>query len=214
MEKEKNNPYAIPFAIVIAGAMLSGSWLYISQNPPNKISEEKKQKIATAQNVSVSALEEVVLPSAGVILPVSWGDLGAKLVSVGAIDGTRFQALYDERGQFTKEYESLLTGDNADKLKITKDNAGYLLNLFWALGLASRNPVLDSGEMMNKAYGGAGNFASTGGWTMAQGNPMDHYSRHKFFNLTPEQQELVEKVSKGIYRPCCNNSTHFPDCNH
>src|SRR3990167_10442876 len=59
MEKEKNNPYAIPFAIVIAGAMLSGSWLYISQNPPNKISEEKNQKIATAQNVSVSALEEV-----------------------------------------------------------------------------------------------------------------------------------------------------------
>ena len=214
MEKEKNNPYAIPIAIVIAGAMLSGSWLYISQNPPNKISEEKNQKIATAQNVSVSALEETVLPSAGVILPVSWGDLGAKLVSVGAIDGVRFKALYDERGQFTKEYESLLIGNNADKLKITKDNAGYLLNLFWALGLASKNQILDSGEMANPRYGGAGNFASTGGWTMAQGNPMDHYSRHKFFNLTLEQQELVEKVSKGIYRPCCNNSTHFPDCNH
>ena len=214
MEKEKNNPYAIPFAIVIAGAMLSGSWLYISQNPPNKISEEKNQKIAATQNVSVSALEETVLPSAGVILPVSWGDLGAKLVSVGAIDGVRFKALYDERGQFTKEYESLLIGNNADKLKITKDNAGYLLNLFWALGLASKNQILDSGEMANPRYGGAGNFASTGGWTMAQGNPMDHYSRHKFFNLTPEQQALVDKVSKGIYRPCCNNSTHFPDCNH
>ena len=214
MEKEKNNPYAIPFAIVIAGAMLSGSWLYISQNPPNKISEEKNQKIATAQNVSVSALEEAVLPSVGVILPVSWGDLGAKLVSVGAIDEVRFKALYDERGQFPEEYKSLLVGNNADKLKITKDNAGYLLNLFWALGLASKNPVLDSGEMANPRYGGAGNFASTGGWTMAQGNPMDHYSRHKFFNLMPEQQALVEKISKGIYRPCCNNSTHFPDCNH
>jgi len=149
-----------------------------------------------------------------VILPVSWGDLGAKLVSVGVIDGTKFQALYDERGQFTEEYKSLLIGNNADKLKITKDNAGYLLNLFWALGLASKNQILDSGEMANPRYGGAGNFASTGGWTMAQGNPMDHYSRHKFFNLTLEQQELVEKVSKGIYRPCCNNSTHFPDCNH
>src|SRR3989338_5137245 len=54
MEKEKNNPYAIPIAIVIAGAMLSGSWLYISQNPPNKISGEKNQKIPTAQNWSVS----------------------------------------------------------------------------------------------------------------------------------------------------------------
>src|SRR3989338_2614246 len=155
MEKEKNNPYAIPFAIVIAGAMLSGSWLYISQNPPNKISEEKNQKIATARNVSVSALEEAVLPSAGVILPVSWGDLGAKLVSVGAIDGTRFQALYDERGQWTAEYEKLLMDNDTGQLKITKDNAGYLLNLFWALGLASKNPILDSGEMMDARYGGA-----------------------------------------------------------
>ena len=49
---------------------------------------------------------------------------------------------------------------------------------------------------------------------MAVGNPMNHYSRHKFFDLTPEQQVMVEKVSRGIYRPCCNNSTHFPDCNH
>ena len=32
--------------------------------------------------------------------------------------------------------------------------------------------------------------------------------------LTPEQQKLVDEVSKNIYRPCCNNSTHFPDCNH
>ena len=35
-----------------------------------------------------------------------------------------------------------------------------------------------------------------------------------FFALTPEQQALVDKVSRGIYRPCCGNSVHFPDCNH
>ena len=46
------------------------------------------------------------------------------------------------------------------------------------------------------------------------GDPMDHYNRHMFFTLTSEQQALVDKVSRGIYRPCCNNSTHFPDCNH
>jgi len=43
---------------------------------------------------------------------------------------------------------------------------------------------------------------------------MDHYSQHTFFTLTTEQQALVDKVSRGIYRPCCGNSTHFPDCNH
>jgi len=68
--------------------------------------------------------------------------------------------------------------------------------------------------MSDPRYGGAGRFASTAGWSMAQGDAMNHYSRHQFFDLTPAQQELVEKVSKGIYRPCCGNSTHFPDCNH
>ena len=68
--------------------------------------------------------------------------------------------------------------------------------------------------MADPRYGGAENFASTAGWTLAVGNPMDHYSRHQFFSLTAEQQALVDKISRGIYRPCCGNSTHFPDCNH
>ena len=133
---------------------------------------------------------------------------------MGAIDADKFKAIYETRGAFTDEYKNLLFGQNDENLKITKDNAGYLLNLFWALGLANKNPILDSGEMVNPAYGGAKNFASTAGWTMAKGDSMDHYSRHIFFALTDEQQALVEKVSRGIYRPCCGNSTHFPDCNH
>ena len=67
------------------------------------------------------------------------------------------------RGAFTDEYKNLLFGQNDGKLKITNENAGYLLNLFWALGLANKNPILDTGEMANPAYGGAQNFASTGG---------------------------------------------------
>src|SRR3989338_6703747 len=86
------------------------------------------------------------------------------------------------------------------------------LNLLWALGLANKNPILETGPMAQ--YGDMGNFASTGGWTLAKEGAMDHYSRHKFFNLTPEQQKLVERVSKNIYRPCCDNPTYFPDCNH
>src|SRR3989344_6369017 len=76
--------------------------------------------------------------------------------------------------------------------------------------------------MMNPAYGGAGGFASTGGWTLArgpstgsgQGDAMEHYNMHSLVTVTPERQALVEKVSKNISRPCCGNSTHFPDCNH
>jgi len=43
---------------------------------------------------------------------------------------------------------------------------------------------------------------------------MQHYSKHAFITLSPDQQALVEKTAKGIYRPCCGNSVHFPDCNH
>ena len=43
---------------------------------------------------------------------------------------------------------------------------------------------------------------------------MNHYSKHAMIALTPEQQALVEQISKNIYRPCCGNSVYFPDCNH
>lgn len=211
------NSYLLPGSILISALILATTWVYPSSvktiNDSQKVSTQGISKTNT-QKAPVSELEEKVLPSAGVVLPVTWGDLGTKLVSAGAIDADRFKAIYEERGTFTDEYENILLGKNNGNLKITNENAGYLLNIFWALGLASKNPVLDSGEMVDPRYGGAENFASTGGWTMAKGNAMNHYSQHKYFDLTAEQQALVEKVSKGIYRPCCGNSTHFPDCNH
>ena len=32
--------------------------------------------------------------------------------------------------------------------------------------------------------------------------------------LTVKQQKMVEEVAAAVYRPCCNNSTLFSDCNH
>jgi len=202
--EKKSMDHLLPSSILFSAVIIAGAWVYTAELKNPRAPEE----------IARTELEEKVLPSEGVILPVRWGDLGAKLVGVGAIDAEKFKAIYDQRGAFTVEFKNLLLGQNNDNLKITNDNAGYLLNLFWALGLANKNPILDSGEMMDKTYGGAGNFASTGGWTIAQGNPMSHYSRHKFFELTEGEQALVDKISRGIYRPCCDNSTHFPDCNH
>ncbi len=211
---EKEKIYAMAMTVIVAGAVLAIIFMYNFLQNPSKIFFGKN----VAQNISISDLEEAVLPSSGVVLPVSWGDLGAQLVKTGVIDEEKFKSLYEGRGQFTEEYKQLLTGTSSGKLKITQDNAGYILNLLWALGLANKNPILDTGEMMDPKYGGgnppAGGFASTGGWTMAKGNAMDHYSHHKFFDLTPQQQVIVDRVSSGIYRPCCGNSTHFPDCNH
>lgn len=212
INKPKDNSYAVPAAVIIAGIIIA---LTISAN--SQISLGKNITSAnqnTPEQTAASQIEQTVLPIDGVVLPVSWDDIGSKLVGLGVIDGPRFQALYESRGQFTDEYKNLLYGSSTEKMKITEANAAYLLNLFWAFGLANKNPILENGEMTNPAYGGAKNFASTGGWTMSTGDPMSHYSKYRFTNLTSEQQALVEKVSKGIFRPCCGNSTHFPDCNH
>ena len=143
---------------------------------------------------------------------VRWGAIGRQLADTGVIDAEQFEALYAERGGLSAEEKKLLTGD-AEELVITQDNASYALNILWAFGLANKNKILEEGPM--QSYGGnPGVFASTGGWTLARGSAMDHYSAHALFALTPAQQELVERVSKNVYRPCCNNPTHFPDCNH
>lgn len=88
------------------------------------------------------------------------------------------------------------------------------LNLLWAFGLANKNQILEKGPIADLRYGGPINMASVGGWTVAIGSPSDHMNKHAYVNLTADQQTLVEKISKGIYRPCCDNSTYFPDCNH
>lgn len=189
---DTQNKNVIPAAIVVAGLMLSFA-IYLKPSDTTKITSDQSNKVE---------------------LPVRWGDTGRKLASAGAIDAVKFQQLYENGREFPDEYDRLLNGTTPGRLKITRENAGFLLNLFWALGLANKNEILSSGEMADPRYGGADRFASTGGWTMAQGSAMDHYNSHNFMNLTPEQQELVNKVSQGIYRPCCGNSVHFPDCNH
>jgi len=162
---------------------------------------------------SVTVSDEEVLPAEGVRIPVKLRNLGPQLVEKGVIDEEKFLALY-EGTPLLGEAKKLLESSDYGELVMTQENSPVVLNFLWALGLANKNPILEEGEMMNPAYGGAGNFASTGGWTIAKGDAMDHYSKYKLVSLTTEQQRLVDKVSSGIYRPCCNNSTRFPDCNH
>src|SRR3989344_6286466 len=95
------------------------------------------------------------------------------MVELGAIDADKMAALYQNRGGFPAEYEKLLLQGGNGKLMMTRENAPYLLNLLWALGPANKNAILeDEKEMMNPEYGGVGNFASTGGWTIAKGDAM------------------------------------------
>lgn len=191
-------------ALIIFGAIASASIL------GQKNSEER----SLVPKSSKSDFEELVAPEKGTILPVVWGNLGKRMVDTGVIDKEKFEAIYTQRGGLSDADKALLYGENNGKLVINRENAGFILNLLWGFGLGNKNEVLEKGPMVDPQYGGAGRFASTGGWTIARGNPMNHYSHHQFIKLTAEQQKSVENVSKNIYRPCCGNSTYFPDCNH
>ena len=123
------------------------------------------------------------------------------------VDGGKILSLEAEK----KMLATLTANGTIDTSKLSQVTE---LNLLWAYGLANKNQVLESGPIMDARYGGPTNMASVGGWTVTTGSVMDHYDKHVLATLTSDQQALVEKIAKGIYRPCCNNSTYFPDCNH
>lgn len=128
-------------------------------------------------------------------------------IEVGIVDGGRILPLEAEK----KMLATLTENGTIDPVKLPQVTE---LNLLWAYGLANKNQVLESGPIQDIRYGGPTNMASVGGWTVTTGSVMEHYNKHALATLTTDQQALVEKIAKGIYRPCCNNSTYFPDCNH
>lgn len=195
-------------SFMIAATIVSGVIIYFKKPDFENITQQKSD-LQLEQK-----LTKIVIPDKGVELPIKWRDFGKKMVDAGVIDKTKFEGIYENRGGLTDEIYSLLNGADNGNLKITRENSGAILNLAWAFGLSNKNSILEKGEMVDPQFGGAETFASTGGWILAKGNAMDHYSKHTFVKLTPGQQILVDNVSKGIFRPCCNNSTHFPDCNH
>lgn len=176
-------------------------------------SEESIEK--TAQTLSSTEdLVAQVIPADGVEIDLRWSDLGQQLVTNGVIDMERLNTVYADRGGVPPFMTSMLTENSTDNIRFTEDTASSLLTLFWAFGLSNENAILTEGEMMDPDYGGADQFASTGGWSLSSGDVMDHYAKHSFISLTEDEQILVQKVADGVYRPCCGNATSFPDCNH
>lgn len=187
-------------SILVSSLMVSAAWAYTSTI---KADRSRRPSAATTSSLKNDT---------SVSIPVKWDDLGARMVKDGVIKKEALLAIYKAQGG--TDGDSLLSSDYKGGFTMTQANSGYILNLLWAFGLANNNRILTQGPMVDPRYGGAANFASTGGWTLAEGGAMKHYAKHNYVDLSYDQQGLVEEVSKNIYRPCCDNSTYFPDCNH
>lgn len=214
LKQPNENPPKINFKMIlqILAVLLFGSFIYtrfINSETKVNIQDRLQQKHTIS-----SDLQEKVLPSQGIIIRAKWGNFGSQMIEKGIIDKDKFEELYAERGGLREEDKKILYAADNGEIVINEKNSGFMLNMLWALGLANKNTILEQGPMHDSGREGAGNFASTGGWTLAKGNAMEHYSKYTLLALTQEQQKLVEGISKNIYRPCCDNPTFFPDCNH
>ncbi len=171
----------------------------------------KQQENQSSAKTFSDYLEEVA-PESGYTVDIVWGDTGIKLVESGAIDLEKYRENYSG-----PEYQELLTYLTEYKdggITITRENSYFWVNTLWALGLNQKSKTLDEGIMGTEYKDEVGSFASTGGWTLGKKDGEKLFSKANILPLTPEQHAHVMSVAGGIYRPCCNNPTSFPDCNH
>ncbi len=168
-----------------------------------------------ASAAAAAAFLDQVNPPQGYKLPVSYDSLGPALLQSGAIDFDKFAEVYSQAGDpLTQGEIDVLQKGGDEQVIITSQNAHFLLNFFWAVGLVNRNPMLTDGPITTESKGRIDGFASTGGWTIGAKPVTELFASTDLIQLTPEQQSRVQDAASAIYRPCCDNPTFFPDCNH
>ncbi len=169
----------------------------------------------SANSSQIQALAAQINPKDGYRLPIKYGKIGPQMLAAGVIDLEQFVKLYQEIGRpLSQEQMDILTKGSDRPVVINTENQHFLLNLFWAFGLANQNRILTEGPMMQRGKEQVVNFASTGGWTIAAKPVSEIYAASAMVHLSEDQQKRLEEAAGGVYRPCCNNPTLFPDCNH
>jgi len=162
----------------------------------------------------IQILKQEVLPQEGYRLSVKWKNIGKQLLESGVIDKKKYEELFVQDPVAKKEMAAHMMNVSNDFMMINESNSRFMVNTLWALGLVNKNKILEEGSMKTYGKGDVMGFASTGGWSLGSKPTSELYASREIVKLTAEQQELVKKIAQNVYRPCCNNSTEFPDCNH
>lgn len=176
--------------------------------------KDQNQPAASSEQ-AYSLLNEAliqVLPVAGYQTRIQLKDCIIKLVARGVIDPKKFEALYESGATKPDEFKTILSERSDRRIPLTRNNASFYVNLLWPVGLSNhmksnaRSPI--NGDSLFS-------FASTGGWNIGKKpNGGSYFNKFDIVALKPEQEDLVTKIAESTYRPCCNNSTFFQDCNH
>ncbi len=199
--------WAFAMLIIYLIGLGSGYGLWGMPTPEERAAHEKDTQMA--------AMMAQINPPNGYTVPVKFGDMGPKMAAAGVFAVADFEQVYQQANQpLTDQQLTVLEKGSENQVVFNSQTAYFLLNYFWAIGLSNKNPILDSGPIQQYSQGKVENFASTGGWSLAK-KPLDQiYSKLPLIMLTAGQQKNLEEATKVIFRPCCDNPTDFPDCNH
>jgi len=153
-----------------------------------------------------------VVPARGYHSRVALGDSLVKLTHADVIDRNKIENLYAKGGGVPEDLNILLSKTSRNPIRLTATNARLYVNLLWPLGLANRMGTNSASPLNGPSRF---RYASTGGWTLGkEANGGTYFNRFPIVELTLHQEAMVAKVAQHSFRPCCNNSAFFQDCNH
>ena len=166
-------------------------------------------RAALPQSPTPPNVFDEVTPEAGIDTGVRFGGAIPRLIAAGALVPDKLPAPH---GGLPGWVRRLFTGTSTETIRFDRERAPYLVNLLWPIGLANRVAFNRSSPINTAKIGG---FASTGGWTVGRAaNGAAYFNRLAIAPLTERQEFLALAIATNTYRPCCDNSTFFQDCNH
>lgn len=153
-----------------------------------------------------------VIPPAGYRSRIALRNSVVRLVRHGVISRDKYRSLQKYNGPLPRELSTVLKKASNSAIHLTRENANHYVNLLWAAGLANRLDANKESPLIGPDLSG---FASTGGWNLGEAPEGSvYFNKFPIIALSSEAEALAVRVAKTTYRPCCNNSTFFQDCNH
>lgn len=189
-------------------------------------------KTLTSNTINQTILAVQVIPPAGYTLTFKWGDSVHKLVEDGALNISNLSIILNNSKQPLTPVESeILNGTYEGYIQFNSTNTEFVQLVLWGLGINNNNTIINKGPIINASipyaeqinsnaslnqkvtprYVASSYFASTGGYGQLGKLQLGELN---IISLNPQQQTLMYDVATHSYRPCCDNPTAFPDCNH
>lgn len=152
---------------------------------------------------------EEVIPRAGITTGVAFGRSIQTLIAAGVLSREKFRGSETELPDWV---EKILAGPSDEPIVFSGPTARYLVDLLWPLGLANKAAFNEKSPISTLQIS---HFASTSGWTLGrEQNGYVYFNKVDAVRMTDQQQAMVLEVAANTYRPCCDNSTFYQDCNH